>query len=251
MNTPASRSSSVIRMLALDRKLGRESLGDFSYEYLVERHRCSGCGYLRFLKERQWAGGSVAPCDDDVGMIADQIASGGSGVQDRAWSQQVVNAAIQSNFTGVRFHRIAVVSSTTGGPIEGLQPYYSVEITGRVTVDRNLYDGGDGFLCPECGVWKPRLEGTVRWGDKMTAIVDDGVDMPDFALAANIAGLSPFVSIRAAQLFGASGFSGFRYMPLFPEYPIGGAGLGDPGAPGWWEDYIEKVRNNLPPGCLL
>lgn len=237
-------------MLAFDRTIGPGGGAHFLCDTSVGRSRCAGCGYLRFAVLPQWSSGKLALITDNWEMARDQIV-GSIEQGELAWSQRVVDAVTSRGFTGAAFHRVPVVSRKNAEEFSSLQPYYWIEVTGRVLVDRDLYDGGDGFLCPECGVWKPRLEGTVRWGDKVTAVVEDGTEMPDFAFAANISGLLPFISIRAAQFFGASGFTGFKYLSLIPNYPYSGEGLGNPGAPGWWEDYIEKVRNNLPPGCLL
>lgn len=237
-------------MLAFSRCGGPWGSGRFTHEYSIARHKCAGCGYLRISTIRNWTNNGFAPVVDNPKDMWDQIADLHDGWE-YAWSQRVVDAVREKGFTGAEFHRMEFVSDRLGHDTEGVQPYYLVQITGRVTVDRNLYDGGDGFLCPECGVWKPRLEGTVRWGDKVTAIVDEGAGMPDFAYAANIVGLQPFMSIRAAQFFGASGFTGFKYLSLIPNYPYGGEGLGNPGADGWWEAYIEKVGAYMPPGCML
>ena len=250
MSTPAHKSSSVIRMLAFDCTPGPGGVAHFWCDTSFGRSRCDGCGYLRFSVLRQWSSGKLALITDDWEKAKDQIVGTIEGGE-LAWSQRVVDAVRSGGFTGATFHRVPVVSRKNGEEFSSLQPYYWIEITGRVTVDRQLYDGGDGFLCPECGVWKPRLEGTVRWGDKVTAIVDEGAGMPDFVFAANIAGLHPFMSIRAAQFFGASGFTGFMYLPLIPNYPSSGGDVGNPGADGWWEAYIEKVRANMPPGCML
>jgi len=77
-------------------------------------------------------------------------------------------------------------------------------------------------------------------------VVDTGEELPDFALASNIAGLDPFISIRAARYFGEHGFTGFFYCSLG-----GGVLVGNPGAPGWWENFYWEVYRKHPEYCVL
>lgn len=246
----AHTTSSLMGMLNLG--WGPGPRATLSLEQSYTRVRCPGCGYLRFHESRVWDGAKavVGNPRKDVDELCDALGGVGFRSMDCAWSQRVVDAVEEAGLTGARFHRIRhIVSRKTGREFLDFQPYYAVEFTGRVTIDRKLYDGGDGFLCPECGVWKPRLEGTVRWEKKCMAVVDEGTDLPDFALAANISSFYPFISARAARLFGRLGFTGFAYRSLVGFYPDEFQNnVGDPLAPGWWEEYTKTVRSILPAG---
>jgi hypothetical protein len=161
------------------------------------------------------------------------------------WSDRVVQAVRRLGLGGIRSHRIPVVEQITGNLIEGIQDYHAIEITGRIDLDRALYDGGDGLLCPECHSWEPRPGGTVSWGDKIKAIVDRGEDLPDFAMAGNIAIGGVFCKPVFADLVGTCGFSGFEFLSLAPSYRI------TPGQPGWWERYCAIIRERYPYNCDL
>src|SRR5260370_4060705 len=45
--------------------------------------------------------------------------------------------------------------------------YFLIELTGRVDIDRQWYDEGEGSLCPVCNEWSPRPGGKYSWGGKM------------------------------------------------------------------------------------
>lgn len=245
----AHKTSSFTGMLNLFFGQGSEAHADLLFQKSYNRVRCPGCGYLRFGESRVWDSGKavVGNHGDDVSELRDALGGSSFRSMDCAWSQRVVDAVEEAGFTGAKFHRIRhIVSRMSGREFFEFQPYYAVEFTGRVTIDRQLYDGGDGFLCPECGVWKPRLEGTVRWENKCMAVVD-GADMPDFALAENISCYYPFISARAARLFARLGFTGFAYKSLVGFYSFDNK-VGDPLNPGWWEEYTKKVTSILPPG---
>ena len=247
----AHKTSSFTGMLNLFFGQGSEAHADLLFEKSYNRVRCPGCGYLRFRESRVWDSGKavVGSHGDDVTELRDALVGSSFRSMDCAWSQRVVDAVEEAGFTGAKFHRIRhIVSRMSGREFFEFQPYYAVEFTGRVTIDRQLYDGGDGFLCPECGVWKPRLEGTVRWENKCMAVVD-GADMPDFALAANISCFYPFISAQAARLFARLGFTGFAYQSLVGFYPHEFQHILDnPLVPGWWEEYIRTAKSILPPG---
>ena len=159
------------------------------------------------------------------------------------WSERVVECMVRDGLTGFRAHRVPIVEQGSLKVLDGGVPtYYVIEITGTVELDRGLFDGGDGLMCPECRYWEPRPGGTISWGNNFEAIVDRGEETLDFALCLSPRIGTKFCSPRFVELVRSNGFTGFRFnsgAPIALELD----------RPDWWERYCAEARRRFPFNC--
>lgn len=94
--------------------------------------------------------------------------------------------------------------------------YYYIKVTGLVDLDRNLYDDGDGLLCPGCHTWSPRVDGKVFYGDKMTVPDMANWDGSDLVATRNIRSGRNYCTSRVVELARKSGWTGFEFKSTLP-----------------------------------
>jgi hypothetical protein len=157
------------------------------------------------------------------------------------WSAQLVATLQEAGITGFRAHPLYLAVIGEMAPLPDLPEYCAIEITGRVTLDLQLYNGGTGESCPACGKWAPRKGSPNFFGDTVLAIKDDAGPGWDLASASNDNLGYIFCSPRFVSLIRDSHAGGFEFRP-----PAPGLRRLDLTPHDWWERYLENIRTKYP-----
>lgn len=238
MNVDSDSPSSVLKMLTVSRCNGIRGMRGVLTGRDVDRRKCATCGRME-ESVRSYAGSTCVVKERRYYPFHDYLTELGEPV----WSERVVECMTRNGLLGFRAHQIPIQEQGTLKILkEGIPDYYVIEITAKVMIDLDLYDGGDGLLCPECRYWDPRPGGTVSWGDKIKAIIDRGEEPTDFALCSSPRIGTMFCSPRFVELVRANGFTGFEF----------GSGCHialELDRADWWERYCAEAKRRYPFNC--
>ena len=238
MNDDSDAPSSVLKMLTVSMANGIRGMRGVLIGCDIDRRKCTTCGRIE-ERVRSYADATCVVKERRYYPFHDYLTEFGEPV----WSERVVECMTRSGLRGFKAHRIPIQEQRTLEILkEGVPVYYVIEITGKVELDRDLYDGGDGLLCPECRYWDPRPGGTISWGNKIEAIVDSGEEPPDFALCWSPRIGTTFCSPSFVELVRVYGLTGFGFGSC-ADIAL------DLDRPDWWERYCAEARRRYPLNC--
>jgi hypothetical protein len=123
--------------------------------------KCKGCD--RFIEERSHRGAKFHAEGRDAKIWPDILFA-----FELIVSSRVVADLNENRITGFASHKIRI-DKIDSPRLQKLSPpdYYLIETTGWVDVDRQLFDEGEGCVCPVCHNWTPKPEGKYSFGSHM------------------------------------------------------------------------------------
>ena len=123
--------------------------------------------------------------------------------------------------TGFRAHPVSI-DSVESKILQRNQPpdYFCLEVTGRVAIDRNLYDQQDGELCGICGGWRPRKGGRVGFGPLPKMPLIETWDGGDFVKTKNVSVATRYCSRKIVELARSEEWSGFAVGCMMDGFPL-------------------------------
>jgi hypothetical protein len=200
------------------------------------REKCTQCG--RIVTIREGFEGATAESEGKAPKEwTDHI-----GEFQLVFSERVVDSLKESGITGFVPHPLQITRVESLALASSSRPnYFVIEVTGRVDIDREHYDGGDGLLCEACGVWRPRPGGKVKYGDKMTVPVLESWDGSDFVKCRNIRHGGFYCAPSVVELARVGGWTGFEFRGFVPRLPA--VNLTNPD---WLAEFEAAARGMYP-----
>jgi hypothetical protein len=197
---------------------------------------CDACGHpiikSSFTEVSGYAEGKGAKVWlDNIGGLCGMI-----------WHQRVIDSLYDAGIKGYIAHPLVI--DRIDSPVltrQGCPNYYYIEVTGRIDVDRELYDENEGLYCPFCGDWNPRPGSKIRFGDKPHWPLLDKWDGSDLVMFGNIAQGGYYCTRRVVELFRKHGWTGFDVSSFMPRTK--GPDLGKDT---WFEDYEKRLHELYP-----
>lgn len=134
------------------------------------------------------------------------------------FSERVIDAMFAAGVEGFVAHplNIGKVDSDRLAKLERPN-YFLIEVTGRVDIDRQLFDEGEGSLCPVCGSWRPKRDGKYYFGDRLEVPRLETWDGSDFVMQGNVATVEYCCTPRIVELVRKNGWSGFAFRSFTPR----------------------------------
>lgn len=203
-------------------------------------HKCPECGSL--VRTNEWHEATGTAEGRNVQAWLDY-----AGTPHLVFSQRVVDGLNKIKATGFAAHplpiKITQNLSMWSKWLEDHEPpsYYWLEVTGRVNIDRNIYDGGDGNLCSICLNWRPRKGGKVTYGDMPSWPIVESWDGSDFVMTRNVKSGLTYCTRRILELTISEEWTGFDFRSFMPRMP-----LGNYREAGWFERYNAELHRRIP-----
>jgi len=171
---------------------------------------CPGC--QRVLEEAPFEGASFRALDMAVRVWPDVLNSYGLIIGDR-----VLSDLNEIGARGFVAHKLGIGEVESTYLQEMPHPDYSLmELTGRVDVDRQWYDEGQGDLCPQCHGWTPGASGKSRW-DRMHLPVMETWDGTDLLTYGNVRTGYHLCTTRIIELARAKKWTGVAFRLMTPR----------------------------------
>ena len=120
-------------------------------------------------------------------------------------------------------------------------PYYLLEITGRVDIDRQLFDEGEGTVCEACHNWTPMKGGKHSYGDKVKVPLLDTWDGADLVMVRNIKSAYVYCSLKVVNLAIRDQWTDFGIRAFTPRLTCP-----DLRKPDWLDDLAAAVAAKFP-----
>ena len=140
--------------------------------------------------------GSLTDCEqDNIGGIGSVV-----------WSERAVRAFEHAGLGGFRAYPIRIFEVGLKNVLSN-SGFCAIEITGRLTFDRGLFDNFEGQLCEKCRNWKPA--GRAKYGAKVKCPIVGEAKTEAFCKGENINAATVFCERRVVEVFIQAGLSGF------------------------------------------
>jgi hypothetical protein len=164
------------------------------------------------------------------------------GIDGPIWHERVVNGLQDAGINGFIPHPFQIDRIDSPFLRNQNRPnYYYIEVTGRINVDRELFDENEGLYCPTCGHWAPRPGSHISYGDKPHWPLLEKWDDSDIVMFGNIAQGGYYCTRRVVELIRKHGWTGFAVFSFMPRTK--GPDLS---RDTWFEDYEKSLHEVYP-----
>ncbi len=172
--------------------------------------------------------GSLTDCEqDNIGGIGSVV-----------WSERAVRAFEHAGLGGFRAYPIRIFEVGLKNVLSN-SGFCAIEITGRLTFDRGLFDNFEGELCEKCGSWRPG--GNASYGPKIMCPILSNPTYPAFCKGRNITAHNVFCTKEVVEVFTQVELSGFGIAATAPPF-----GRINHREPGWHAAFCRRVGEVYP-----